>query len=106
MLRPVIRSSSCMSIEHAYKGKHRKNLRSPFFALFSVNNLFVEIPGDQKVSIHLTITVQYNPHTTYGLKMAITEYIRNAILNTVFENTARRVNKCLETGRGHFEHYL
>jgi len=35
--------------------------------------------------------------------MAITEYIRNvdlAILNTVFENTARRVNKCLETGGG------
>jgi hypothetical protein len=44
-----------------------------------------------------------------GLKMAITEYIRNvgrAILNTVFENTVRRVNKCLETGGGHFEHYL
>jgi hypothetical protein len=43
------------------------------------------------------------------LKMAITEYIRNmnrAILNTVFENTVRRVNKCLETGGGHFEHYL
>jgi len=33
--------------------------------------------------------------------MAITEYIRNvdrAILNTVFENTVRTVNKCLETG--------
>jgi len=32
--------------------------------------------------------------------MAITVYIRNmdrAILNTVFENTVRRVNKCLET---------
>jgi hypothetical protein len=43
------------------------------------------------------------------LKMAITEYIPNvdcAILNTVFENTVRRVNKCLETGGGHFEHYL
>jgi hypothetical protein len=42
------------------------------------------------------------------LKMA-TEYIRNvdrAILSTVFENTVRRVNKCLETGGGHFEHYL
>jgi hypothetical protein len=45
---------------------------------------------DQKVCVHLT--------------MAITEYIRNvdrAILNTV-----RRVNKCLETDGGHFEHYL
>jgi hypothetical protein len=43
------------------------------------------------------------------LKVAITKYIRNAdraILNTVFENTVRRVNKCLETGWGHFEHYL
>jgi len=41
--------------------------------------------------------------------MAITEYIRyvdRAILNTVFENTVRRVNKCLETSGGHFEHYL
>jgi hypothetical protein len=37
------------------------------------------------------------------LKMAITEYIRNvcrAVLNTVFENTVQRVNKCLETGGG------
>jgi len=43
------------------------------------------------------------------MKMAIAEYIRNldrAILNTVIENTVRRVNKCLETGGGHFEHYL
>ena len=67
------------------------------------------IPGDQNVPMHLTITVQYNPHTTDELKMVITEYIRNvdrAILNTVFENTVRRVNKCLETGGGHFEHYL
>jgi hypothetical protein len=33
--------------------------------------------------------------------MAITEYIRNvdnAILNTVFEDRVRRVNKCLVTG--------
>jgi len=58
--------------------------------------------GDQKVSVHLKVTID-------DLKMAITEYIRNvdrAILNTVFENTVRRVNKCLETGGGHFEHYL
>ena len=67
------------------------------------------IQDDQKVSVHLTITVQNNPHTTDDLKMVITECIRNvdlAILNTVFENTFRRVNKCLETGGGHFEHYL
>jgi len=39
----------------------------------------------------------------------ITEYIRNvgrAIPNTVLENTVRSVNKCLETGGGHFKHYL
>jgi hypothetical protein len=41
--------------------------------------------------------------------MAITECIRNvdrAVLNTVFENTVRRVNKCLETDGGHFEHHF
>jgi hypothetical protein len=65
----------------------------------------VFIQSDQKVSVHLTITI----HTIDELKMAITEYIRNvdrAVLNTVFENTVRRANKCLETGWGHFEHYL
>jgi hypothetical protein len=42
-------------------------------------------------------------HTVDDLKMAITEYIQNvdrAILNTVFENTVRHINKWLETGRG------
>ena len=41
--------------------------------------------------------------------MTITEYIRNvdrAILNIVFRNTVWRIKKCLETGGGHFEHYL
>jgi hypothetical protein len=55
-------------------------------------------------------SVYFNsPHTIDGLKMAITQYIRNmdrAILNTVFENTVRRVNKCLETAGGHFEQSL
>jgi hypothetical protein len=40
--------------------------------------------------------------------MTITGYILNVdrdILNTVFESTVRRVNKCLETGGGYFEHY-
>jgi predicted transcriptional regulator len=63
------------------------------------------VQDDQKVSVHLT----NSPHTIDELKMAITEYIRNvdrAILNTVFENTVQRVNKRLETGGGHFEHYL
>jgi hypothetical protein len=50
-----------------------------------------------------------NPHTIYDLKMAVTEHIRNVnrgILNAIFENRVRRVNKCLETGGGHFGHYL
>jgi hypothetical protein len=62
------------------------------------------IQGDQKCSVYSN-----TPHTIDDLKMAITEYIPNvdrAILNTVLENTVRRVNKCLETGGGHFEHYL
>jgi len=67
--------------------------------------LLVLVQGDHKVSVHLTITV----HTIDKLKMATTKYIRNvdrAILNMVFENTVRCVNKCLETGGGYFEHYL
>jgi hypothetical protein len=66
------------------------------------------IQDDQKVSVHLMIIVQKHAKI-YDSIMAITEYIQNAdraILNMVFENTVRRVNKCLETGWGHFEHYL
>jgi hypothetical protein len=60
--------------------------------------------GAMKNSVYSNI-----PHTIDDLKMAITEYVRDvdrAILNTVFENTVRRVSKCMETGGGHFEHYL
>ena len=67
------------------------------------------IQGDQKFSVHLMITVQNNPHIIDDLKMAVTEYILNvyrAILNTVFENTVRCVNKCVETGGGHFCNFL
>jgi len=63
----------------------------------------------KKVSVHLMITVQNNPHKTDELKMAFTEYNPNVdrdILNAVFENTVQCVNKCLETGGGHCEHYL
>jgi hypothetical protein len=74
----------------------------------------IKIQGDQKVCMHLwgamkNAVYSNNSHTIYDFKMIITEYVRNAdraILNTVFENTVRRVNKCLETGRGHFEHYM
>jgi len=59
--------------------------------------------GKYRVIKSLCAPDDYSPHTTDDLKMAITEYFRNvdrAILNTVFENTFRRINKCLETGRG------
>jgi hypothetical protein len=52
------------------------------------------------------------PHTVDDLKMAIRNIGNKdrAILNTVFENTVWRVNKCLEIGVGGWgvntEHYL
>jgi hypothetical protein len=48
------------------------------------------------------------PHlVSYTWKNTLTMHgPMNVKLNTVFENTVRRVNKCLETGGGHFEHYL
>jgi hypothetical protein len=52
--------------------------------------------------VHVMITVQKHAKID-DLHMNVAEYIRNmdrAILNTVFENTVRRVNKCLETGGG------
>jgi hypothetical protein len=63
------------------------------------------------ITVHKTRKNMYsnNPHKIDDLMMAITEYIRNmdrAMLNTIFENTVRRVNKCLETFGGHFERYL
>jgi hypothetical protein len=63
------------------------------------------IQGDQNISVHLMITVQ----KTCKNILNITKHIRNldsAILDTLFENTVRRVNKCLKTGGGHIEHYM
>jgi len=68
-----------------------------------------KLPSYTGWSKSLNASDDYNPDKIDNLKMAITEYIRNvdrAMLNTVFENTVRGVNKCLETGGGHFEHYL
>ena len=81
-------------------------LHTNFLSLCLSITQFYLHTGYLKVSAHLTITT---PHTIDELKIAITEYIQNvdgAIMNAVFENTVRRVNKCLETGGGHFEHYL
>jgi hypothetical protein len=71
------------------------------------------IKVDQKVSVFWgamkNSVYSNNCSTIDDLKKVITEYIQNvdrAILNTVFKNTVRLVNKCLETGGGHFEHYL
>jgi hypothetical protein len=83
--------------------------RQDFQLMWVLDFFFFLSTGDQKVSVHLTITVQKNTQKYSIMKIAITEYIRNvdcAILNTVFENTVQRVNKCLETGGGHCEHYL
>ena len=58
---------------------------------------------------NLCVPDDYNPQNLMIRKMVITEYVRNvycAILNTVFENTVRRVSKCVKTSGGHFEHYL
>jgi len=67
------------------------------------------IQGDQK-SLSAPDDYSTKNMQKYGtLNSFITEYIRNVdsvTLNTVFENTVRRVNICLETGGGHFEHYL
>jgi hypothetical protein len=66
------------------------------------------VPDDYSTAMKNSV-YSNNPHTIDDLKMTVTEYTRNVdrtILNTVFENTVRRVNECLETGGGHFEHYL
>jgi hypothetical protein len=69
----------------------------------SIRAMFIQ--GDRNFSMHLMITVQ--KHAKLILKVSIT-YHDNVvnILNTVFENTVRHVNKYLETGGGHFDHYL
>jgi hypothetical protein len=43
---------------------------------------------------------------TDGFSVNLVQNVDRAVLKTVFKNTFRRVNKCLETGRGHFERYL
>jgi len=52
------------------------------------------------------ITVQKKHAKIQHFKQFQSPMMDRAILNTVFENTVQRVNKCLETGGGHFEHYL
>jgi hypothetical protein len=69
-----------------------------------IHTKHTNIQRDQKVSVHLIITVQKTRKNILNSFSDITEYIRNvdrAILNTVFENTVRRVNKCLVIGWGH-----
>jgi hypothetical protein len=81
--------------------------------MFTKSYVFIYIQCDQKVCVYLMITVQKTKQKYF--KVSITYHdnvvtIRDnrwcAILNTVFENTVRRVNKRLETGGGHFERYL
>jgi hypothetical protein len=66
-----------------------------------------KIQGDQKVYVHLMITVQKTLKNILNIFNNLPWNIRNvnrAVLNTVFENTVRCVNKCLETGGGQSEH--
>ena len=72
----------CLSRDYRAKYRVIKNLCAPDD--YSTNSLYSN-----------------NPHKIDELKMVITEYIRNvdrAILNTVFGNTFRPVDKCLESG--------
>jgi hypothetical protein len=66
-----------------------------------------QLQNDQKISVHLMITVQ-NTQKYFKLFQSLTMMwnMERTILNTVFENTVRRVNERLETSGGHFEHYL
>jgi hypothetical protein len=51
-------------------------------------------------------TDDYSTKTCKNISNSVDHlYVDRAILNTVFENTDRHVNKCLETGGGHHEHY-
>jgi hypothetical protein len=71
--------------------------------LFENGQCVKNIQRDQKVSVRDDYTTQLM------IWRWPSQHIRNvdrAILNTVFENTVRHVNKCLETGGRHFEHYL
>ena len=64
-----------------------------------------QIQGDQKVSVHLTITVQKKQAKIQHFKQFKSPTMDRAILHTVFENTVRHVDKCLVNGGRHFEHY-
>jgi hypothetical protein len=74
------------------------------FHFLAFRFIYEYIQGDQKVSVHLTITVQKHAIIQYFKQNAFG--IWNMLYWTVFQNTVRRVNKCLETGGGHCEHYL
>jgi hypothetical protein len=94
--------------------RYQLKLRYSNFSYLEISHLYLLRPKQEQSestgwSKSLCEPDDYNNHTIYDLKMAFTEYIRNedrAIVNTVFENTVRRVNKCLLTGGGHFGHYL
>jgi hypothetical protein len=62
------------------------------------------IQGDQKVCLP-------DDYSTKTSKNILNRFNHNrnvgrAVLSTVVKNTVRCVNKCLETGGGHFEHCL
>jgi hypothetical protein len=70
----------------------------------------ITVQGDQKDSLHLIIMVRKNTQIYFKQFQSLTmiTYVELGITDgvSVFENTVQRVNKCLETGGGHFEHYF
>jgi hypothetical protein len=60
---------------------------------------------DQKVSVYLMITAQKHAKIFETVTITCHDNVVS-ILNTVFVNTVRRINKRLETGGGHSEHHF
>jgi hypothetical protein len=68
------------------------------------------IQGDQQVSVHLMITVQKNEQKYFKQFQSLTmiTWLELGITDGVSVSLVSpwRVNKCLQTGRRHFENYL
>jgi hypothetical protein len=83
----------------------KKRHTQQVFISWSTHFIISIIQDDQKVSLQCFRTIP-TQLMIWGWPSQNTFGIWTMLLNTVFENTLRRVNKCLETGRGHFKHYF
>jgi uncharacterized protein YerC len=66
--------------------------------------LTVIVQGDPKVSVHLMIIGQKSTQKYFKQFQSLTKTKQLEL--GITKNTFRRVNKCLETGGGQYEHYL